>query len=324
MTTFHQISSITNKNRISLLEDNVKSFLDWSFLHIGGFVNVNIPTSGIAGGNFHILKNAEDPVLKDRVWQSPRKDWVYESGVIYDTPGVGSPLDENSSTSPTWKPVAFSGIYLNNTFLPAPTGSGNYTYNVNYPLGQVVFDKPVASRSNILASYSYRYIQVYKSSDNFWWKEVQKETYNPSSFNKQDYSITSVHRVQLPAIVVELIPRTVQIPYQLGSADNIIIQDIFLHIYAENANQRNILADILIHQKDKTLRLYDITKVINNDRYSLNKFGNINPNGYNYPRIVELFSNYWCTIKDSNIVELNSLSSSLHNGIVRWSIEIFP
>jgi hypothetical protein len=308
MTTFHQVSSITNKNRISLLEDNVKSFLDWSFLHIGGFVNVNIPTSGIAGGNFHTLKNASDPVLKDRVWQSPRKDWVYETGVVYES---GSP-------------VVFSGIYLNSTFLPAPTGSGNYGYNINYPLGQVVFDKPVSSNSNITASYSYRYIQVYKSSDNFWWKEVQKETYNPANFNKQDYSITSVHRVQLPAIVVELIPRTVQIPYQLGSADNIIIQDVFLHIYSENANQRNIIADALIHQKDKTLRLYDISHVIKNNKYSLNKFGNINPSGYNYPQLVNLFSNYWCTIKDSNIVELNSLSSSLHNGIVRWSIEIFP
>lgn len=308
MTTFHQVSSITNKNRISLLEDNVKSFLDWSFLHIGGFVNVNIPTSGITGGNFHILKNAEDPVLKDRVWQSPRKDWVYETGVVYES---GSPL-------------AFSGVYLNNTFLPSPTGSGNYTYNINYQLGQIVFDKPIAARSNVSAAYSYRYIQTYKSSDNFWWKEVQKETYNPSNFNKQDYSITSVHRVQLPAIVVELIPRTVQIPYQLGSADNIIIQDLFLHIYTENANQRNIIADTLIHQKDKTLRLYDINEVIKYNRYSLNKFGNINPSGYNYPLLVELFSNYWCTIKDSNIVELNSLSSSLHNGIVRWSIEIFP
>lgn len=308
MSTFHQISSITNKNRISLLEDNVKSFLDWSFLHIGGFVNVNIPTSGITGGSFHVLKSASDPVLKDRVWQSPRKDWVYESGVSY----------ENNM------PTGFSGIYLNNTFLPAPTGSGNYTYNVNYPLGQIIFDQPVSSSSNVLASYSYRYVQVYKSSDNFWWKEVQKETYNPSNFNKQDYSITSVHRVQLPAIVVELIPRTVQIPYQLGSADNIIIQDVFLHIYSENANQRNILADTLIHQKDKTLRLYDISTVIKNNRYPLNKFGNINASGYNYPILVEQFSNYWCTIKDSNLVELNSLSSSLHNGIVRWSIEIFP
>jgi len=308
MTTFHNVSSITNKNCISLLEDNVKSFLDWSFLHIGGFVNVNIPTSGVGGGSYHILKSAEDPILKDKVWQSPRKDWVYESGIVYES---GSP-------------VSFSGLFLNNTFLPAPTGSGSYGYNVNYPLGQIVFNNSVSPKSTVTASYSYRYVQVYKSSDNFWWKEVQKETYNPSNFNKQDYSITSVHRVQLPAIIVELIPRTTQIPHQLGTVDNIIIQDVFLHIYAENANQRNVLADILLHQKDKTVYLYDVNDVIKNNRYSLNKFGNINPNGYNYPNIIQNFPSYWCTIKDSTIGELNSLSSSLYNGIVRWSIEIFP
>lgn len=308
MTTFHNVSSITNKNRISLLEDNVKSFLDWSFLHIGGFVNVGIPTSGVAGGSFHILKSSEDPVLKDKVWQSPRKDWIYESGIVYES---GSP-------------IAFSGVYLNNTFLPAPTGSGSYGYNINYPLGQIVFNNPVSSKSTVIANYSYRYVQVYKSSDNFWWKEVQKETYNPSNFNKQDYSITSVHRVQLPAIIVELIPRTIQIPHQLGTVDNIIIQDVFLHIYTENANQRNILVDILLHQKDKTVYLYDVNDVIKNNRYSLNKFGNINPSGYNYPNIIQNFPSYWCTIKDSTIGELNSLSSSLYNAIVRWSIEIFP
>ena len=308
MTTFHNVSSITNKNRISLLEDNIKSFLDWSFLHIGGFVNVTIPTSGSSGGAFHVLKNADDPSLKNKVWQSPRKDWVYETGITYAS---GSP-------------IVFSGIYLNNTFLPAPTGSGSYSYNINYPLGQIIFNNPISPQSLVTANYAYRYVQVYKSSDNFWWKEVQKETYNPSNFNKQDYAITSNHRVQLPAIIVELIPRTVQIPYQLGSVDNIIIQDIFLHIFTENANQRNILVDALIHQKDKTLNLYDITDVIKNNRYSLNNFGNINPSGYSYPEIVNNFSHYWCTIKDSNIGELNSLSSSLYNGIVRWSIEIFP
>lgn len=308
MTTFHNVSSITNKHRISLLEDNVKSFLDWSFLHIGGFVNVNIPTSGVGGGTFHVLKSAEDPILKDKVWQSPRKDWVYESGIVYES---GSP-------------ISFSGIYLNNTFLPAPTGSGSYGYNVNYPLGQIVFNNPISAKSTVTANYSYRYVQVYKSTDSFWWKEVQKETYNPSNFNKQDYSITSVHRVQLPAIIIELIPRTSQIPRQLGTFDNIIIQDVFLHIYTENANQRNILIDILIHQKDKILNLYDISEVIKNNKYSLNKFGNVNPSGYNYPNIIQNFPSYWCTIIDSTIGELNTLSSSLYNGIVRWSIEIFP
>jgi hypothetical protein len=311
MTQFQHVSSIGSKNRVASLEDNIKSFLDWSFLNIGGFINVSIPTSGIDTSNtFSSFKPVTTTsVTPNRVWEATRKDWVYESGI----------------SSKTSSPSYFSGVYLNNTFLPAPTGSGAYGYSVNYPLGRLTFNFNLAPSSTVKAAYSHRYIQVYKASDAIWWKELQKDTYNPDNFKStNDYLLLSNHRVQLPAIVVELIPRTVQIPYQLGSADNIIIQDVFLHIYSENANQRNIIADALIHQKDKTLRLYDISEVIKNNKYSLNKFGNINPSGYNYPQLVELFSNYWCTIKDSDIVELNSLSSSLHNGIVRWSIEIFP
>lgn len=31
MTTFHNVGGINEKNNISSLEDNMKSFLDWSF-----------------------------------------------------------------------------------------------------------------------------------------------------------------------------------------------------------------------------------------------------------------------------------------------------
>lgn len=35
MTTFHNVSSIGHKDTISILEDNIKGFLDWSFINIG-------------------------------------------------------------------------------------------------------------------------------------------------------------------------------------------------------------------------------------------------------------------------------------------------
>ena len=46
---FKNVSSIGDRQVLSSLEHNLKSFLDWSFLNIGGFINVNIPTSGIGG-----------------------------------------------------------------------------------------------------------------------------------------------------------------------------------------------------------------------------------------------------------------------------------
>lgn len=310
-TQFQHVSSIGSKDRVSSLEDNIKSFLDWSFLNIGGYINVSIPTSGINTiNNFSTLKPVSNPsVPSGRVWEAVRKDWVYESGINY-----------NGSS-----PALFSGVYLNNTFLPAPTGSGNHSYSVNYPLGRINFSFNVSASSTVVAAYSHKYIQVYKSSDAVWWKEVQKETYNPDNFKQtNEYSIAANHRVQLPAIVIELIPRTILSPYELGTTENIITQDLLLHIFTQNANQRNSIIDTLLLQKDNVFWLYDVNQVVKNNQTELKISGEINPSGINYPEAINLYKNHWVMIKNSTIVELNTLSSSLYNGVVRWSMEILP
>lgn len=317
MTTFHNVGGINEKNNISSLEDNMKSFLDWSFLNIGGFVNVKIPTSGISNvGNFNTLK----PVFEvtptttaaaqvSKLWEGIRKDWVYESGISYNA----------------FSPIVISGIYLNNIFLPSPTGSGNYGYNINYPLGRIVFNNNVSVTSTVQLQYSYRYVQTYKANESIWWKEVQSETYNPANYKASgDYSITANHRVQLPSVIIETIPRTVLVPYELGTTKNIVIQDLFLHVFAENPAHRNNILDILVAQKDKSFNLYNIDEVTKQRVFPLNIYGNINPTGLNYPNLCNTHKKYWCTIKDSTIGEINTLSSKLYNGIVRWSVEIFP
>ena len=308
MNTFLHITNIGQKYAISSLEDNIKGFLDWSFLNIGAYVNVEIPTSGLYGSNFHTLKPVTDPSQKAKLWEAPRKDWVYEN-----------------CTSGNYSAIQISGINLNGTFLPGPTGSGTYSYTMNYPLGRISFDNNVSSSSTVTMEYSYRYVQVYKANESAWWKELQSQTYNPANFSSTgDSSITANHRIQLPAIIVETIPRTVLIPRELGTTQNVVIQDVLLHIFAENIGQRNNLTEILVMQKDNTLALYDVNKVVKEDKFPINSNGSINPSGYSYPCLTTNYRRQWCTIKDSTITELNTISSALYNGIVRWSIEIFP
>lgn len=309
MSTFQHVNAIGEKNAVAGLEDNIKSFLDWSFLNIGGFVNVKANTGGLYGSTFDTLKPVPDPSQKSKLWEAPRKDWVYESGVSFQ------------STSP----ISISGIYLNNTFLPTPSGSGSYTYAINYPLGQVSFDNYISSNSNVRLEYSYRYVQTYKANDSLWWKEVQTDTYNPANFSANgDYSITANHRVQLPAIMIETIPRTVLIPRELGNTENVIIQDVLLHVFTENINHRNVITETLLLQKDKTLALYDVNKAVKYNAHPLLSNGSPNPSGLNYPELSINYRQHWCTINNSTISELNAFSSSLYNGIVRWSVEIFP
>jgi hypothetical protein len=309
---FHNINNIGDKPLVSQLEDNLKSFLDYSFLKIGGFINVNIPTSGLYGGDFATLKPSQDPGrTSNTVWETSRKDWVYESGICHNNRC----------------PIPISGISINNIFSPGPTGSPPNAYIINYPMGQVIFNNPQPAAANIKLNYSYRYIQVYKANESSWWKELQKLSYDPAtSVKNKGQIITANHRVQLPAIIIETIARTSQTPYELGNTKNIVSQDMLLHIYSENPIQRNTITDMLLLQKDRETFLYDINSVLKDSAYKLQNNGQINPSGLNYDQIItdSRYQKNIFYIENSTISELNTLSESLYNGVVRWTLKIYP
>jgi hypothetical protein len=310
MTTFNHVTDIGQRDIVSSLEDNVKSFLDWSFLNIGGFINVGIPIS-TTSGPYKLTPISGDPsVVYPRTWESTRKDWIYETGVTYN------------NTHPT----NISGINLNGTFLPAPTGSGAYTFWINYPLGRVTFNNNIAANSNITLAYSFRFVQVYKANENSWWKDIQDNQYNPSNVLAGSGTSYLANGMQLPAIVIETAPRSISIPHELGSTANILRQDLLLHIFTENPVQRNNLIDIMLKQKDKTLNLYNINKLVKNNRQSLNYRGEANSNRLNYDQIVNdnAFIFKRCYIHNAILSEIQSFSSTLHHGVIRWTMEIFP
>lgn len=310
-TKFFHIQKYGKYTITSQLEDNFKSFLDWAFLNIGAYTNVNRPTTNaLSGSAMYKLRLSTEPSLPSgRAWESSRKDWVWESGVSY---GSGSPNN-------------FSGVYVNNTFYPAPSGSGSYTYKVNYPLGRITFNSSVASTSNVEASYSFRNVQIYKSNESDWFREIQKYSYDPSKFNNIK-EITANHRIQMPAIVLELTPRTILKPYEIGSTTNIIYQDILLHVLTENFSDRAIILDILLQQKDRPLMLYDINKVVNNNAFPLNFDGTKNPNGKIYPELVNnnQYKLQVVYIKDASVIDINNYGQNLFVGTFRYTVEIFP
>lgn len=306
-TQFNFATNLNDKGLYSQLEHNVKDFLDWSFLQINGYNNVDI-VSGVNPQHYQ-LHNVSGIVglPSNRVWESPFKDWIWEQPEGKDINNI-------------------EGIYLNNVFLPSPTGSGNYGYHINYPLGRIVLDNPVNIKSDIKLEYSYRQIQIYKSEDSSWWKEVQRTNYGIFNDTQLFNELLSEHRLQAPFIMIENISRNQQIPYQLGTPENILVQDMFLHIFTKNPSQRSNLIDILLTQKDKNLILYDINKVLKDGVYGLNYRGEINLNGLNYRQILDNTDYHYkkCFIKNSTLSELNNFSTTLFNGIIRWTLEIFP
>jgi hypothetical protein len=312
-TKFNNVTQIGDSYLLSQLEENLKTFLDWGFLNIGGFVNVKIPTSGLYGGTFHELKTSDQPgFTKGQVWQTPKKDWVWETGVVYNnTP-----------------PKNISGIKVNNVNYPAPTGSGTTTYYINYPLGQVVFDKPLQANASVSMEYSYRWCQVYKSSIDPYWTELQQATYEPSPAinqrDKGDYQLSSNHRIQMPCIVIEPIASSSSKGWQMGGTDFIVTQDILLHVFAENGQDQHKITDILRLQKEKTIWLYDINKVVNSGVNPLNYRGSLNNSGKVYCDLATNPMYQWhrCFFKDIVITDMESRNKNLYWCTIRLTTEV--
>lgn len=312
-TKLNNVSAIGQKFLIEQLEDNLKSFFDWGLANIGGFVNISIPTSGLSKNPVHQLKPTNDPGFNNgQVWQTTRKDWIWESGINFN----GN------------NPINISGININNTFYPAPTGSGSVGYYIDYPMGRIVFNNPINTSSNVSASYSYRWCQIYKANNSPWWAELQTDLLNPNpqfqQKDKGDFSITANHRVQTPCIVIEPIARSNSTPWQIGSTDFITNQDIFLHIFTERAADKNTLTDIIRLQKHKTIWLYDIQKVVNSGVNGLTYKGSKNITGKTYSEIVSNPSYRWykCFFQDIVLSDMETANNSLFWCTIRLTAQV--
>lgn len=295
--TFDNIDSFSDYSIMAQVEENLKAYLDYSFLQIGGFVNVS------SGNTIYNINNTKTTLsqasyIPGKTWETYRKDWVYETGIYY-----------NSIT-----PTQVSGVIVNNIFLPAPTGSGIYSYKLDYPNGQIVFDRPIPTGSKVSVNYSYRKCQVYKSSTSHWWGEFKNAIYS---------DLPNEYSIQTPAIIIEPTNRSSLIPYQLGDRSFFVDQDMLLYIFSDSAVERNNLCDKIRLQKEKTLRMYDINKIIKSGVYPLRYDGQINNSGQNYQNLLlnPDYSYLKLFIKDVNLLGLETYSKKLFWCILRLTTQ---
>lgn len=310
---FIGVENISDPLILNELQNNYKSFLEWGFLNIGAFTNVEIPTQNISSFDLHKLKPINDPNYNNAtIWQAPRKDWVHETGISYN----GA------------QPIQISGVLVNSTFYPAPTGNASVGYAINYPEGKVIFNKPLSKTSNVQLEYSYKNIQIYKMDEFPYWKQIQhKSLENKTGFSlsdKGEFSISPEHRIQLPAIIIETISRSSSRPFRLGDTSQIIEQDILLHILSDQPNDKNNIIDILRLQKDRIIHLYNTKNIIASGVYPLNYNGSKNLTGQNYENIVNNPNYRWieCRISDINISDIYFENIRLYGGIVRMTNEL--
>jgi len=314
-TKFKGITQIGNSTVCEQLKANLTTFYNWGMLEIGGFTNVSIPESGAFGGNFHKLRLVEDPnYTKGRVWETARQKLVYESGMDY-----------------AYSPIQISGVYVNNTFYPI-TGTGTYEHKISYPLGRVIFTSAIPATSTVYMEYSFKYANFY-TSDVPWFKEVMFNSYRVDDPNFLQYgsgvwSTLGQNRVQLPAVIVETVPRRDFIPLQIGGGQW-LRQDVLFHILAENTWDRDKLIDIITYQNDRTILSFDKNLVATADKFPLDYEGSLRSGAMIYPDLIKSSGEggfFWkkIFIKDMRTQEALSVSP-LFRAVVRGTFEIdFP
>lgn len=293
-------------NITNMLEFNLKAYYDWNFLsQLGAWSEVSISTSGIYGGDFATLNLVYDPMYTDgQVWQSTRKDWVWETGVNYAdiTGGIQNPLPVGTPT--------INGV--------AATGS----YYINYPDGRIIFNNAISTSSAVKVQYSYRTIQTYLADNAPWWRELQYNSLRPDLFSiSGHYGILGPNRVQLPAVVIEAQPRgETNKGWQLGSEAQISSRNVDFHIISENRYDRNNLMDIINLQSDKSIVLFN-SNTLAIGGYPLDYRGMLTGTKQ-YPDFIEDHRFRTCRMADSKIREARSVHPSLYIATVSTVMEV--
>lgn len=310
------------------LENNLASWLNHGFLEMGGWVNIATGTASYYGGSstdLSRLQAVKDPNYPNyTIWQGFRKDWVYESG--------------GAISYPSGDPIVCSGVYIGtgNNFYPSST-TGAYAHRINFPAGRIEFVNSGAVTSGaigpntiIRAAYSYRLIQIYKANKD-WQKTIQyyslrADNSNFVQFGSGTWDIDWRNRLQLPGIVVELIPRKDSKPWQLGTLAAWEYQTCAFHIYAEDDYWCGQIRDIIANQHDRSIFMYDVNMVEDSGAYPLTAYGTLNPSGKLYPTLVEEIGNGGFRYKvlrltKVQVSEMKTPHPNLHGAVVRTSLE---
>lgn len=289
------------------LRSNMQYFLDWALLNLGYYMNVSLDTYYPYGGvqPCRLRLSDDSRFKKGTVWDGIKTNWIWETGL--DT-----------------SPINISGVYINNIFYPTGT-AGTYAYNINYPLGRVIFNNPLPTQSIVKLEYSYKYYNIYPDTVG-WFKQLTQGTWltNDNQFQTYGSGLWSVFpesRTQLPAVVIEVSPRTRGTPKALGGGQW-IWKDVLIHIFSENDFDRDALLDIMSYQKDKRWIMLDQNAVSRSGSFPLNQFGYLVNAGYNYPFLIYNYPWRDCIIRDINITTSENNPQGIYHGVATWSIQV--
>lgn len=289
-------STITNDIR-----DNVVAFFDWGLLNKQAYVNVELGDSGVYGGNSSTLRQVSDPYYNNgQVWEGVKTGWVWESGVA----GTPAPLVGTDPAVP-----GVTGVYVNSTFYPVST-TGTYAHSIDHPQGRVVFDTAIPTSSVVQCEHTYKYVNVTYADGLPWFKEVHKRSdrFDTGFSASGEWGQFPRNRVRLPALGVEIIASRKMVGYQLGGG-HYVYTDVLLHCVAEDSYTRNSLLDIVMLQREKTLEMFNLNDISDNNAFPLGFDGVPVSGALTYPNLISSYPNGTLFMKEMSLDAIYQLGT---------------
>jgi len=244
-----------------LLCNNIKTWIDISFVRTGGYDTVSLNEPAYDGTDLSALTPIDDRVYgQGYVYQSYFKNWIWENDI-----------PEEGMTEP---PVVCSGIWVGGDFYPREA-SGDMAYHVDYRNGRIIFDMWMApdqvyGSGNVEVTASFSYKRVYVASD----YELKQTIENISKYANNPIgsgeNILDESKIPLPAVIVQEMSHSWD-GYQLGGykkCNHIVSATIFS---ARSIDGENIV-DMLSQQENKKVPTIDW----NDSETCFDEYGDVN------------------------------------------------
>lgn len=241
-----------NYGERALLKLNLRLFLDMIFLRNGGFFNVASGTQFYDGSDMSVfLPDAEahnyyQGLQVGQIFQSPFRQFVYESGVIID--------------GPQDPPIVMSGLLIEGSF--RGTGDPEFGHTIDFFNGRVIFNDPQSLNLKVNAAFSYREVRLGFASDfnNQFQQGYLESKYATNPGTSSHIVYPSGFAQPFPAVFIDVDERDFE-SYELGNRSLILKDMVKLHIWALHDIQRDNIFDILTGQMRKSLPLVNFNKV---------------------------------------------------------------
>lgn len=242
----------------SLTKFNMKFLLDYEFLRDGRYTNVASGQTFYDGSDMSLLQcdTSNDDLLglsDGQVWQSPFRNWVYESGIV---------LNDSIGIRDLDLPILCSGVYVDNIFRATspthPDYNAGFSHHIDWINGRVIFDSVQPLTSQVQASFAYKHIRIAFEHDfNNQFRSSYLEskfTTNPLTSNNIVYP--SGQAYPFPAVFIENAGRRWS-AYELGNRSLISADRMIFHIWALDDITRDDIVDMISFQDSKRIPIID-------------------------------------------------------------------